>query len=341
MPSDERTAVALRAFAERLAAFRATLTSVRDEMREHLASHRGEERDRAELAEHALGPFASGRIDARRFGAILADEPVLAPEAAALLGACADVIDELLARGDSPFVRRAPSGGLLRNILDAALAELGCAFGAARVFQSVRRGAPPLPAHFAMLRSFPFGFWSRVERDLAPPLVIQVEGADLRAEHLVEYLDGSMRIALVVDGPSSPAPLVRLIAPSVLVVQTSDVAALEAFGRGTGPGVAALLPNGCAELVHDPRAGARLDERLTITLPAGAAPPTALGWRSARQARDELAQLAALAEVCSAARDVSVVVVPPLAVAGVGSESGVDAVAAWLLSQAGFEGGVG
>jgi hypothetical protein len=163
----------------------------------------------------------------------------------------------------------------------------------------------------------------------------------VRAEHLVEYLDGSMRIALVVDGPASPAPLVRLIAPNVLVVQTSDVEAIEMLGRDGGPGVAALLPDGYAALLHDPRGGARLDERLTITLPAVPVPPGALGWRSARQARDELAQLDALAELCRAARDVSVVVVPPLVGAAVGSESGVDAVAAWLLAQAGFEGGTG
>jgi hypothetical protein len=341
MPSDERTTRALQALAGRLAAFRSALTSARDEMREHLASHRGEERDRAELAEHALGPFASGRIDARRFGAILADERVLAPEAAILLGACADVLDELLTRGDAPFLLCVPSGAVLRDVLDAGLADVGRAFGAARVFQGMRRGAAPLPAHFAMLRSFPFALWSRTERDLAPPMVIQIEGADVRAEHLVEYLDGSMRIALVVDGPASPAPLVRLIAPSVLVVQTSDVEAIEMLGRDGGPGVAALLSDGYAALLHDPRGGARLDERLTITLPAVAVPPGALGWRSARQARDELAQLDALAELCRAARDVSVVVVPPLVGAAVGSESSVDAVAAWLLAQAGFEGGTG
>jgi hypothetical protein len=149
-----------------------------------------------------------------------------------------------------------------------------------------------------------------------------------------------VRIALVVDGPASPAPLVRLIAPSVLVLQTNDATVLDALHRATGPAIAALLPEGCAELLHDPRAGARLDERLTITFPA-TSKSEALGWRSARQSVDELAQLEALAELCRAARDVSVLVVPPL---GVGSENGegsVDAVAAWLLTQAGFEGGAG
>jgi hypothetical protein len=122
----------------------------------------------------------------------------------------------------------------------------------------------------------------------------------------------------------------------VLVLQTSDASRLEALGHSTAPAVAALMPAGCAELLHDPRGGARLDERLTITVPASGK-ADALGWRSARQARDELAQLEALAEVCAAARDVAVVMVP---VANQGSETeNVDSVTAWLLAQAGFTGG--
>ena len=340
MPSEERTATAraLQALAEGTNAFRAALTTARAEMHAHVESHRGAERDRAQAAAHALGAFAAGRIDTGRFGALLADEVVLSPESATLLTACVEALDELLARGDALFVHRVPSGGLLRGKVDAALAEVGRAFAAARVFQAMRRSAAPVAAHESMLRGFPFALWSRTERELAPPMVIEVEGADLRAEHLVEYLDGSVRIALVVEGPASPAPLVRLIAPSVLVLQTSEVAALGALSGSPGPAVAALLPAGCAELSHDPRAGARLEERLTIGVAAATAPAEALGWRSARQARDERSQLDALAELCRAARDVAVVVVPPVAGDATGT-SEVDAVAAWLLTQAGFEGG--
>lgn len=341
MPSDERVPRAYQAFADRMAAFRAGLATARNEIRDHVESHRGVERNLTQSAALALGAFASGRIDAQRFGTLLADEPTLAHESAVTLVRCHDALHELLAYGDALFVRRVPSGGLLRDVVDAALAEVGRAFAAARVFQMVRRGAPTLPAHLATLRAFPFALWSRAERDLAPPLLVRLDGADLRAEHLVEYLDGTVRIALVVDGPASPAPLVRLIAPSVLVLQTSDVMALDTLNRATGPAVAALLPEGCAELLHDPQAGPRLDERLTITRAPAVTRTKSLGWRSARQAKDELAQLEALAELCRAARDVSVVVVPPL---GGGTENGdgsVDAVAAWLLTQAGFDGGAG
>ena len=336
MPSDDRAQGALGALGDRATSFRSGLAAARDEMREHLASHHIVERDRAQAAVRALGPFATGRIDTQRFGALLADERAMAPASAALLAQCADVLDELLARGDALFVHRVPSGGLLRGTLDAALAYAGRAFAAARVFQSVRRGASPMAVHESMLREFPFALWSRAERDLAPPLVIEIDGADFRAEHVVEYLDGGMRIALVVDEPAPPAPLVRLISRDVLVLQTSDASRLEALAHSAAPAVAALMPAGCAELLHDPRGGARLDERLTITLPA-TGETEALGWRSARQARDELAQLEALAELCAAARDVAVVMVP-VANREATTEN-VDAVAAWLLAQAGFTGG--
>jgi hypothetical protein len=340
MPSDERTAQAYEVLADRMAAFRAGLTSARDELREHVESHRGVERDLTRSAALALGTFASGRIDAQRFGTLLADQRTLAPEAATTLAKCVEVLDELLAYGDALFVRRVPQGASLREEADARLAEIGRAFAVARVFQSLRRGAPTLPAYLAMLRRFPFALWSRAERELAPPLMIRLAGADLRAEHLVEFLDGAVRIALVVDDPASPAPLVRLITPSVLVVQTSDIAALDALNGAPGPAVAALLPEGCAEFVHDPRAGARLDERLTIAR-MSADKGASLGWRSARQAREELAQLDALAELCRAARDVALLVVPPLGDGGQSGEGNVDAVAAWLLTQAGFDGSAG
>ncbi|HEX7979540.1 MAG TPA: hypothetical protein VF461_13120 [Gemmatimonadaceae bacterium] len=341
MPSDERSMRAYQALADRMAAFRAGVTSARDEMRDMIASHRGVERYLTQSAALALGAFASGRIDTQRFGTLLADQRALAPDAADTLVKCVEALDELLAYGDALFVRHVPRGGLLRDEVDARFAEVGRAFAAARVFQTVRRGAPMPPEHLAMLRQFPFAQWSRAERDLAPPLMIRLDGADLRAEHLAEYLDGAVRIALVVDAAASPVPLVRLIAPNVLVLQTSDATALDALNRATGPAVAALLPEGCAEWLHDPRGGARLDERLTITRAAANTKCEPLGWRSARQARDEIAQLDALAELCRAARDVSLVVVPPLGGAGQNGEGSVDAVAEWLLAQAGFDGGAG
>jgi hypothetical protein len=343
MPSNERVQRAFEILAGRATSFRAALSAARDEMREHLVSHRSVERDRAQAAMQSLGPFASGRIDTKRFGALLTDERALPPASAAQLAQCAHVLDELLARGDALFVHRVPSGGLLRGRVEAALAYAGRAFAAARVFQAVRRGAPTLPASESILGDFPFSYWSRAERDLAPPLVVEINGADLRAEHLVEFLDGGVCIALVVREPAPPAPLVRLVAPGVLVLQSSDASQLERLGRATTPAVAALMPHGCAELLHDPRGGTRLEERLSITLASTPTTCEALGWRSARQVRDEVAQLEALSELCRAARDVSVVVAPPLPAgsAQVNGSGAVDVVASWMLAQAGFATGGG
>ena len=231
------------------------MTAARDEMRDTIESHRGVERALTQSAALALGAFASGRIDAQRFGSLLVDQRALAPEAVAMLGRCAEVLDELLAYGDALFMRRVPRGGLLRDEVDTRFAEVGRAFAAARVFQLIRRGESTGREQVATLRHFPFAQWSRAERELAPPLVIRLDGADLCAEHLVEYLDGAVRIALAVDGPASPVPLIRLITPRVLVLQTSEATALDALKPATGPAVGALLPEGCAELHPEGRNG--------------------------------------------------------------------------------------
>jgi hypothetical protein len=247
------------------------------------------------------------------------------------------VLDELLERDTDLFVHSVGRGEAPRRTVDRALAEIGRAFGAIRVFVAAKAGSYHVAKHASLLMALPFARWSRRERELAPPLVIQVDGADLRAEHLVEYLDGDACIVLVMGGEVSPAPLVRLIAPSTLVVQTDDVAALARLGDFTGPAVAAVVTASCARFTHDPRNGGRLEDRLVIDHLPAETPRRALGWRSAHQQAEELGQLAALAEVTAAARDVSVVVVP----AGDSRNGGgsVDAVAAWLLTQAGFEGG--
>jgi hypothetical protein len=340
MPSDERTTRVLALLAGRVSAFRAALERARDELRAYVEAHRSGADHRAAGAALVLGRFAAGRIDAARFGAMLADARTLAPDAAARLEECAAVLDELIGRGDELFVRTVVEGQQLRRVADGALADIGRAFGAARVFRALRDGSYRATRHGALLAGLPFARWSRSERELAPPLMLELDAADLRAEHLVEYLDGGACVVLVVRGEASPAPLVRLITPATLVVQTSDVAALARLVEWTGPAVSALLPASSAAFVHDPRGGARLEERLTID-PLPATPGRPIGWRSARQAGEELAQLAALDVVTRAARDVAVVVVPPMPAGArpTAQASAVDVVASWMLAQAGLAGG--
>ncbi|HET9010801.1 MAG TPA: hypothetical protein VFN38_03255, partial [Gemmatimonadaceae bacterium] len=288
MPSDEQVRRALDALADRARMYQAALAAAHDEIHEYFIAHRARERGRSEVAARTLGHFADGRIDVERFSAVLADTRMLAPKGAAILTQCTAVLAELMARGDAVLLHAVPPGGDVRQVVDRALADAGRAFGAAHVFRAVKAGTYRTEEHGPLLRAFPFARWSRAERDLAPPLVVEVEGADLRAESVAEYLDGGARIVFLVRGAASPAPLVRLLSPGTLVIQGSDAAALERLAGFSGPAVVGLLPPQSAQFVHDPRGGPRLDERLSIThLPD--VPRRGLGWRSARQCAEELA----------------------------------------------------
>lgn len=338
MPSDERTRLALAALAGRRNPFRAAMTAARDEISEYLAVHQQLGGERSETAMRALGPFAAGRIDAARFGAILTDSRALTPEAGALATQCAALLSELIARGDELFVREVPSGADVGVALREALSEIGRAFGAARLFRAVKGGSYRAEAHEPLLGGLLFERWNRAERELMPPLVVELDGADLRAEIVADYLDGRSWIVFVVRGAASPAPLVRLVSPDTLVIQAGDLGAITPFVDFDGPAVAALVPAESARFVHDPRHGARLEGRLTISHLPPEPPKQGLGRRTARQLAQELAQLAALRDVVKAARDVSVVVVPPVEGSGspLDGARAVDAVAAWMLAQAGF-----
>lgn len=338
MPSDARTGQALDILADRRDPFRAAVAAARDEIREYLAVHQQLGGEQSETAMRALGPFAAGRIDAARFGAILTDARALTPEAQALATRCAAVLSELLERGDGLFVRELPSSADVGVAAGEALAEIGRAFGAARLFRAVRGGTYRAEAHEPLLAGFPFERWNRAERELMPPLVVELDGADLRAEAVADYLDGRAWIVFVVRGAASAAPLVRLVSPDTLVIQAGELEAIVPFAEFDGPAVAALVPRESARFVHDPRCGARLEDRLTIVHLPPEPPKQGLGRRTARQLAQELAQLAALGDVVKAARDVSVVVVPPAEGDGSPLDGGraVDAVAAWMLAQAGF-----
>jgi hypothetical protein len=341
MPSDARVTRALEAVAHQVAPFRAAMSAARADMQQYLDEHRARGRDRAAAAATALGPFASGRIDVERFGLVLTDGRALADDSASRIGQCIATLDELLDRADELFTHGVgPTEPICRTV-ERAFSEIGRAFGASRVFRAVKAGTYDETKHAPLLVALPFARWSRTERELVPPLVIEVDGADLSAEHLTDYLDGAAKLVVIVTGDASPAPLVRLIAPRTLVMQTTDPHALARLDAWAGPAVVAVLPGTSARFVHDPRGGSRLEDRLSIDFLPTEVPRSALGWRSAAQQAEERDQLAALAEVTRAARDVAVVVMPPLpaGAAPVDGSRAVDAVASWMLAQAGFSGG--
>ena len=316
MQSDPRVQQALSAVAAQRARFRGAIESGRGQMRAYLATHGADAGERTISAAVELGSFASGRIDTNRFASVFSATGLLGYEMAERIERSIHVLDELLERRDGLFTAKVPQGGSLRNTVDSALGEAGRAFGAVLAFQAAKTGAHRAE-HEQLLRSFSFSRWNRSERQMAPPLVVEVNGEDFAGEQLAEFIDGGMRIVSVVQGPSSPAPLARLITPGVLVVQAVEAEGLSALDGFDGPAVAALVPSSAARFVHDPRGGSSLRGRLHIDLVPDA-PTRQVGARSVWQQREELTQLAALSTIAA------------------GENAQVDTLASWLLQAGGF-----
>ena len=345
MPSDARTLRALEVLAAHRDRYRSAVSAAHDQMASYLAAHRARTYGHAQTAARELGRFAMGRIDTERFGALFAEARVLSPEMTQRVERLVGVLAELLAEGDDVFVVEVQPGGDLRSVVDDALAHAGRVFGAVVAFQAVKAGTYRPERQDADLLAFPFREWNRAERRLAPPLVVEVDGADLRAEALAEFVDGGVQIVLVARGASTPAPLVRLITPGTLVMQGTDVDALSVLAAYDGPAVGALLPPASARFVHDPRVGGTIQSRLTVSYSPAELPKIALGARSPWQQREELAQLHDLRDMATAAA--APAAATPQAPTGVpvgalasASESpdpqAVNRLTSWLLTEAGL-----
>ncbi|MHC5212698.1 MAG: hypothetical protein ACYTG2_18455 [Planctomycetota bacterium] len=293
MPSEKETTVLEERLRRARDAFRSSLALTLEELRGLLDEQPQDAAAPGSDEARDLGSFADQRIDATRFAALLVHT---APVSSAM------------------------TSGNLREEVARALAGIGRAFAASRRVARLRTS--PEPPDGAPPTTLPFRDWTRSERDLAPPLLVRLAGADLYGEGLAEFMDGGLRLVLLAEGDAPPAPLVRLVTPGCFVLQTSDPAALARVLDVPGPGVAALLPEEAARFVHDPAGGARLDERLVVESLPEKPPTTRRGGRSARQQADDLRQLATLAAA---------------APAGTESPDGAapaDMLAAWLLTQA-------
>lgn len=320
MQSDERIALALRALAHPIAAYRAAIVTVTERARGYLATGGGAERTRLEL-----GRFADDRVDAERFAKLFHRGGDLDAVAERGLRRALEVLREIAEEGDDIFVANVPAGGKMPRIVANKLARLGRAFGAARVVELARSGAYRPSEHDGWLEEFEFDDWNRTERRLAPPVVVTVDGADLRVGALAEFTDGAEKIVVVVRGACAPAPLERLITPGTFVMQTADAAQLERAAAVDGPAVAALVPKEAAAFVHDPAAGDAPWQRLTVTSTPEKAPSHALGALSAWEQGEELKQLLAMAKRP-----------PEAALAGNGAAAAdpVEQLASWLLDRA-------
>jgi len=146
-------------------------------------------------------------------------------------------------------------------------------------------------------------------------------------------MDGGVKIALIVTGPCSPAPLVRLISPGTFVAQVGQIEAFANLATYDGPGVAALVPDSSAWFIHDPRAGRSVGERLSIQSTPDLTRRKSVGGLSAAQQREELELLESMAATLASTG---------AAVAPDTSDSEppdpADKLAAWLLTQADLTG---
>lgn len=342
MPSDERMVRALDALRGPIASHRAAVAAALTLVREYLAAHRAPALGKAEVAATALGRFAGGRVDASRFAAAFGGTRVLAPEDAERIQRCVETLESLTRRGDDAFQLELRSGADLELEVDGALGQLGRAFGAVLAFQAVKTRIYREEVHGPLLEAFPYERWNRAERLVAPPLVVSVAGVDVDPARLHRFMDGRLRLILVVRGDIAPAALAGLVSPGVLVMQASDAGALSRVATASAPAIAALVPDAAARFIHDPAGGSRIADRFTLQSMPAEKPRRAIGRYSAWQQEEQLATLAALAaaaraESNAAAGDAmeSTVAVAAAAAAGGGAQA-VDTLAGWLLTQAGM-----
>jgi hypothetical protein len=328
MPSEEQIEVALQALVNPIEKYRSAVVTAAEEVRGFLSSRQGGKGRREDTVAAGLGPFAAGRIDVDRFASLLSStSPAEDPNTLGKVEKAFEILEGLSSGDNKAFHVKVSSGTRLRDAVAMRLADIGRGFAAARIAGLATVGALNDGSVEEMPGPLAFDAWSSGERRVAPPLIVEVEGADLHATELAEFLDGSVKIVLLVHGESPPAPLVRLITPHTFVLQTSEAKELARVGDAEPPAVAALLPESAARFVHDPALGERMSERLVAYRFPDKPPRRKLGGISARQQEEELNQLRALATTSDTAA------------ASVGSGAtgqemtSVDKLAAWLLSQ--------
>ena len=326
---------ALQALESRVDAFHSSVATAEEEIRTYVTQHRGANEYRAEQALIELGPFALGRIDPEKFSVFMGSQEELGDEAEGVLDRAEEILTGYATSMDFHKVV-VESGGDLRDSVKGALDHVGQVFGASRAVELARSGLFDAEQHNHFLGRLSFRKWNRAERQLAPPLVVEVEPDDLLPAGLGEFLDGQVQIVLVVKGMTTAAPLARLITPGTYVVQTADPTDLAGLAKSPHPGVALLFDEerpGQARFVHDPDAGDSPGARITLMhMPE----PADVGrGRRAPIWLEELDHLQALARGGQAPTPAADVEVEMPA----GEEAtDADQLAAWLLSQTDLSG---
>lgn len=335
-------AAALEAVAGARSAFRSVVATTAEDVRSFLQARTTPPEGRAERAALELGRMGPSHIDPERFSALLGEEEVLDAQSLKVVEEARRILAEVADADDDLYRRSVERGGDLRGAVDTALAEAGRAFGAARAVTLVRKGGYRPDDDWELLHPLPFRRWSRAEREVAPPLVVRVAGRDLVPGGLSEFLDGSLKLVLVVEGPSPLAPLARLVCPGVFVLQTSDPAELALLADVEGPAVAALLPPEAVRFRFDPRKGDGVARGLELDgLPDTLDATPGMALSASQQARDlaTLRELIRFRDGATAPRTAPAANGATSDEAATGLEappagSPADRLAAWLLKKA-------
>ena len=319
MPSEKRTVIALEAIRPRAELFHSAVAATTDQIRGLLAGT-GESPDDQTIA---LGNFAAGHVDVKRFAAFTRKADKVEPTAEQPIRAAQEALNDLLQMGDSLFLLKLEKGANLGARVDERLATIGNAFSAAHVVELAKRDEFREEKHGKLLNGLAFAEWSHAERMLAPGLVIELDGADFTPAQVAPYLDAGMKMIFVVEGDAPAAALVRLVTPGVFVQQGME-SVLDDFQTWEGTAVAALLPKGAVNFVHDPAAGETTFERFTTLELPKEIRKRAIGGISAGQQAEDLNLLEALAVVPSPT--------------GEAASDPAGKLSAWLLSQTSLAG---
>lgn len=319
MPFDATALEALHVVSGAIAAYQSQVAAVADRIAQYLAAHEDEATGSAEAEQ--LGVFAAGRIDVERFSALWEERRALDQSERALLTRSHDALRDIASRPGDHFITNLPTGGRLTTALANTFTDLGRCFGAMMIAEMVRTGRFRTE-DFELIHGFPRFRWTRAERGMSPPVIVTLDGADLWAGEVAQYLDGNQKIVLVVRPPAPPAALVRLITPGTLVLQSCSVTGLQPLNAVEGPAIAALMPDGAAEFIHRPGTSPA-HERMTISTKPTGARKGVEGWTTWQQ-QQELDQLYSMAAAPVIAHEQQ----PQPA------SDPADRLASWLLSHA-------
>jgi hypothetical protein len=324
MLSDQRVTAALTALRPQISLFRFAVSGTVERAKNILASESGPRQ-----TEVTLGDFASGLIDSDRFAMVSSGNEPLDTVGRAVIARAIEVLESLMQMGDEAFVIDMLPDVSPSAAIRARLATLGSAFGAGTIVELVRRRIYDPTHHGFPNAGHPFEKWTTSERTLAPPLIVRGEGRDLDPSEFAPFLDGSMRLVVLVNEPCSVAPLARLISPGVFVAQVSDISILERLNDLLAPVFVAVMSGPEARFIHDPRAGSSMWQRITVSDLPELQIRKSLGNRSSWQQREDVTHLKSLITPPSLTKSGD-----SLTTGMSGTTDPAERLTAWLIEQA-------